>query len=66
MAANGMNKPNGEKCDACFVKNNRLRCSLCKWKTEEWFWNQPSAPITISGDEDLYSKRRRSDEMSFL
>lgn len=53
-----MSKPKGAKCDTCYVKHNRLRCSLCKWKTEEWFWSQPPARITISGDEDLYSETK--------
>lgn len=59
-----MSKPKGEKCKTCFVKNNRLRCSLCKWKTEEWFWNHPPAPITISGDEDLYEENVEQESKS--
>ena len=58
-----MSKPKGEKCKTCFVVNNRLRCSLCKWKTEEWLWSQPPAPITISGDEDLYKERGEQRRM---
>ena len=59
-----MSKPKGEKCKTCFVVNNRLRCSLCKWKTEEWFWNQPPALITISGDEDLYKENGEQESKS--
>lgn len=56
----GMNKPNNSKCDTCFVKNNRLRCWCCKYKTEEWRC-QNNGPIKIIGDVDLY-KPKESEE----
>ena len=53
-----MSKPKGEKCDTCYVRNNRLRCSLCKWKTTEWFLENPSPVVA---DNDLWSETKQNE-----
>ena len=54
-----MGKPKGEKCDTCFVINNKLRCSMCKYASKEWVFSKEGA--CVSGDFDCY-KPRESDE----
>ena len=51
-----MNKPNGPKCDSCFVTNNILRCCNCKYKTKEWVFDN-LRPIMMIGEKDLYKPK---------
>lgn len=50
-----MGKPQSEKCNNCEVKNNVLRCSLCKYATDEWRFGPEGKAII--GDFDLYKEK---------
>ena len=58
-----MDKPDSKKCRQCSIKHNKLRCSLCKYKTEEWFADHINS-VLIFGDNDNFVpvKQEEDDE----
>ncbi len=36
-------KPKSEICDKCAVIHNKLRCSICKYATDEWRFSDDGA-----------------------
>lgn len=59
------NKPNGPKCDSCFVINNYLRCCICKYRTEEWMKkNMAEIKPVMDSDFDMYHSKKISESMN--
>ena len=52
--SSAMPKPKSPICDKCFVKRNKLRCALCKHKTEEWVVS--NLPILCADLDGFQSK----------
>ena len=58
---NNPSKPDTEKCKTCATIRNKIRCSCCKWKTEEWFAQANLFSQCILYDEvDLYRPKDKS------
>lgn len=50
-----MSKPHGEKCDQCAVKNNKLRCGMCKHAPNDWIFGDDGPCIV--GDFDGFVQK---------
>lgn len=50
-----MAKPKSEKCESCFVVNNKLRCSMCKHAPKEWIFSDDGACVV--GGFDMYKEK---------
>lgn len=57
-----MSKPNNPKCNTCFVEHNILRCMVCKYKTEEWVYENCFRPVIMLGEKDMYKKKSEAKE----
>lgn len=58
-----MDKPDSEKCRQCNVKHNKLRCSLCKYKTEEWYADYISSVLVFGNNDNFVSKGNRNERL---
>lgn len=54
-------KPKTPKCDTCFVVKNKLRCCMCKYKTEEWLSEHISSVMFVD-DCDCYKPKNKEDK----
>ena len=54
-----MAKPKTEKCESCFVINNKLRCSMCKYAPKEWIFSDDGACVV--GGFDMYKEKENQD-----
>lgn len=56
-----MDKPKSEICDRCIVRRNRLRCMMCKHKTDEWAQTLSKDSIYVLGDKECFVERKDAD-----
>ena len=53
-------KPETEICKKCEVKRNKLRCSICKYATEEWIFSDDGA--CIIGGFDMFKEKGKDGD----
>ena len=55
-------KPNSKKCNTCAVINNKLRCSMCKYKTKKWA-KENLSPSLVFDSKDMYRPKEEEQTL---
>ena len=56
-----MDKPDSVKCKQC-ANTNKLRCSLCKYKTDEWVVKYINSVLVFSDVDNFRQKKEEENE----